>query len=258
MVFDNAFLIFMLPHSLIAVSVVTAMFTRMSRQAAEGRADAVRADLSLAIRAVAVATVFATAAFAVLGPQLTHAMFIGTPRPSTDQYALVAMAMLAGVVPYSAQYVFQRVFYAYEDARTPFLVGAVGTGLWTAGALVASSVLQDRHIAAGVGLALTVSNLLTVLLWVPLIRRRLGSMDGARILITHLRLVVAAAIAAAMGVLVREGTLVVVGDGRTAAYVVLGTAGGVMLLTYLLALRALRVRELDTLIDPVLSRFSRR
>ncbi len=258
MVFDNAFLIFMLPHSLIAVSVVTAMFTRMSRQAAESRADAVRADLSLATRALAVATVFATAAFAVLGPQLTYAMFVGTPRPSTDQYALVAMAMLVGVVPYSAQYVFQRVFYAYEDARTPFLVGAVGTGLWTAGALVASSVLEDRHIAAGVGLALTVSNLLTVLLWVPLIRRRLGSMDGARILSTHLRLVVGAGIAAAIGVLVREGTLVVVGDGRAAAFVVLGTAGGVMLLTYLLALRALRVRELDTLIDPLLSRLARR
>ncbi|MFZ0160607.1 MAG: murein biosynthesis integral membrane protein MurJ, partial [Kineosporiaceae bacterium] len=257
MVFDNAFLIFMLPHSLIAVSVVTAMFTRMSRQAADGRVDAVRADLSLATRTVAVATVFATAAFAVLGPQLTYAMFIGTGRASTDQYALVAMAMLAGVVPYSAQYVFQRVFYAYEDARTPFMVGAVGTTAWTAGALLAASLLEDRYVAAGVGLSLTVSNLLTLALWVPLLRRRLGSTDGARILRTHLRLTIAAGIAAAVGVLVREGTQVVVGDTRAADYLVLAVAGGVMLLTYLLALRALRVRELDTLLEPVLSRLGR-
>jgi putative peptidoglycan lipid II flippase len=258
MVFDNAFLIFMLPHSLIAVSVVTAMFTRMSRQAADGRVDAVRADLSLATRTVAVATVFATAAFAVLGPQLTYAMFIGTGRASTDQYALVAMAMLAGVVPYSAQYVFQRVFYAYEDARTPFMVGAVGTAAWTAGALLAASLLEDRYVAAGVGLSLTVSNLFTLALWVPLLRRRLGSTDGARILRTHLRLTIAAGIAAAVGVLVREGTQAVVGDTRTAGYLVLAVAGGVMLLTYLLALRALRVRELDTLLEPVLSRLGRR
>jgi putative peptidoglycan lipid II flippase len=257
MVFDNAFLIFMLPHSLIAVSVVTAMFTRMSRQAADGRVDAVRADLSLATRTVAVATVFATAAFAVLGPQLTYTMFLGTDRASTDQYALVAMAMLAGVVPYSAQYVFQRVFYAYEDARTPFMVGAVGTAAWTAGALLAASLLDDRYVAAGVGLSLTVSNLLTLAVWVPLLRRRLGSTDGARILRTHLRLTIAAGIAAAVGVLVREGTQVVVGDTRAADSLVLTVAGGVMLLTYLLALRALRVRELDTLLEPVLSRLGR-
>jgi putative peptidoglycan lipid II flippase len=206
---------------------------------------------------VAVATVFATAAFAVLGPQLTYTMFLGTDRASTDQYALVAMAMLAGVVPYSAQYVFQRVFYAYEDARTPFMVGAVGTAAWTAGALLAASLLDDRYVAAGVGLSLTVSNLLTLAVWVPLLRRRLGSTDGARILRTHLRLTIAAGIAAAVGVLVREGTQVVVGDTRAADSLVLTVAGGVMLLTYLLALRALRVRELDTLLEPVLSRLGR-
>ena len=36
-VYDQAFLLFMLPHSLVAVSLVTALFTRMSISAAENR-----------------------------------------------------------------------------------------------------------------------------------------------------------------------------------------------------------------------------
>ena len=30
--------------------------------------------------------------------------------------------MIIGLVPFSAQYLFQRVFYAFTDARTPFWV----------------------------------------------------------------------------------------------------------------------------------------
>ena len=49
-VYDTAFLLFMLPHSLVAVSVVTAVFTRMSHAVVAGRFDAVRDDVSLALR----------------------------------------------------------------------------------------------------------------------------------------------------------------------------------------------------------------
>jgi putative peptidoglycan lipid II flippase len=201
---------------------------------------------------------FATAALVALGPQLTAAMFLGTPRATTDQYALVATAMMLGVVPYSAQYLFQRVSYAFEDARTPFWIGAVGTALWTAAALLAPSVLAPRWVVVGVGLAMSVANVLTAALWIPVLRRRLGSIDAARLLRTHVRLLAAAAASAALGILVREGTAVYLSGGRLDDYVVLTVAGGLMTLTYVLMLRVLRVDELDTLIEPVRARLRRR
>lgn len=52
----------MLPHSLVAVSLVTALFTRMSMAAAENRIDEVRSDLSLGLRLTGLATVLSAAA----------------------------------------------------------------------------------------------------------------------------------------------------------------------------------------------------
>ena len=57
-----AFLIFMLPHSLVTVSLATALFTRLSGQAHDADVDGVRATLSSGLRVVGVFTVFATAA----------------------------------------------------------------------------------------------------------------------------------------------------------------------------------------------------
>lgn len=257
-VFDFGFMIFMMPHSLIAVSLVTAVFTRLSARAAEGDLAAVRDDLSLAWRTVSVATTFATAVFLALGPLITAAMFPGTSRVTTDQYALVATAMLIGIVPYSAQFLFQRVSFAFEDARTPFWIGALGTGLWTAAALWVPTWLEPRLVPAGVGLAMAMSNLVTASIWVPVLRRRLGSLDGLRVLSTHLKVLLAAGVATGMGILVREGTQVIVGrDGALGVHGVLVAAGAVMSITYLLALRVLRVRELDSLLQPLLARWGR-
>ena len=53
--YGSAFLLFMLPHSLITVSLVTALFTRMSHAAHENDTRAVRRDLSVGLRLTGVA-----------------------------------------------------------------------------------------------------------------------------------------------------------------------------------------------------------
>ncbi|GMA87085.1 hypothetical protein GCM10025868_23350 [Angustibacter aerolatus] len=120
--YGPAFLLFMLPHSLVTVSLVTALFTRMSRSAADGDTSGVRRDLSVGLRLTGVATVLAFAGVAALGPDLTGTIFFRSGHSETDAIAAITTAMMVGLVPFSAQYLFQRVFYALEDARTPFLV----------------------------------------------------------------------------------------------------------------------------------------
>ena len=57
----HGYLIFILPHSIITVSVVTGLLPRMSRAAADGDLDAVRDDLSEAWRLTGVGIVLAAA-----------------------------------------------------------------------------------------------------------------------------------------------------------------------------------------------------
>jgi putative peptidoglycan lipid II flippase len=256
-VYDNAYLIFVLPHSLVAVSIVTAVFTRMSRAAGAGRVDAVRADLSLALRTVGVATVLATAAFVVLARDLAFVLFAANGRAQTDVVGWVATAMAVGLVAYSVQYLSQRVFYAYEDARTPFLIQVVATVVWIVGLLVARATVDARSVVVASGAALAVSLLVGAGLSLLLVRRRIGGMDGERVLRTHVRLVVGALLAAVAGWSVEVAGHSWLGGGHGAVLLTLVAAGLVMLGVYVAVLKVLRVTELDDLLAPLLGRLAR-
>ena len=85
--YSVAFLIFMLPHSLVTVSLATALFTRLSGQAHDGDVAGVRATLSSGLRVVGVFTVFATAAIAVLALPLTRVVLATSTAGSADAVA---------------------------------------------------------------------------------------------------------------------------------------------------------------------------
>ena len=256
-VFDYAYLLFMLPHSLVAVSLVTAAFTTMSLAARDGQVARVREQLSNTLRLTAVPSMLATAAFLVLGPQITAAIFPGSSAASTQQYAAVATAMLVGLAPFSAQYLLQRVFYAYEDARTPFLIGGLSTLVWVGGNLVAAQVLPADRVVVGVGLAMSLSNLVGVGVALPLLRRRLGRLDGTAIASTYLRLGAAAAVAGLAAWAVREAMYRMTGPGYLSGVLVLVVAGTTLVAGYALVARALKVTELGSLVTPALSRLRR-
>ena len=61
----NAYLVYILPQSLVVTSIITALFTRMSEKAAAGDSASVREDLSLRLRSAGIFTVLATALLAI-------------------------------------------------------------------------------------------------------------------------------------------------------------------------------------------------
>jgi putative peptidoglycan lipid II flippase len=255
--YDNAFLLFMLPHSLITVSLVTALFTRMSRAAAAGATNEVRRDVSLGLRLTGVATVLATGAVLVLGPDIASTLFAGNTLRDTDAIAYTTMAMILGVVPFSAQYLLQRAFYAYEDARTPFLIQLPVIVTGVAGSLIALHTLSPRWIVVGVGVGLSVGYALGALLSVLILRRRIGGVEGRAVLRTYTRLILAAVIAAVPALLITRGLHHALGEGKLVGLLALTAGGLAMLLTYGFACHRMRVSELDELISPFVRRMRR-
>jgi putative peptidoglycan lipid II flippase len=257
-IYDNAILLFMLPHSLIAVSLVTALFTRMSSAAAQGRVDDVRADLSMGLRLTGLGTVVSAAAFLAIGPDITATLFPGNPRENTLGFAYVAMAMMVGLVPFSAQYLFQRVFYAFEDARTPFFIQVPVTALWASGNLLSLLLLQDRpqYLVVAVGVSMAISNTVGATMSYLVLRRRFGHLDGHRIVSAHLRMITAAALGAAAAIAISRGLHAAFGDARPATIAAAALGGLALLVVYVAGLRVLRVRELDDALLPLLRRRS--
>jgi putative peptidoglycan lipid II flippase len=253
-VYDQAFLLFMLPHSLVAVSLVTALFTRMSISAAENRIDSVRNDLSLGLRLTGLATVLSAAAFLAIGPDISATLFSGSPRSTTDGIAYVAMAMMIGLVPFSAQYLFQRVFYAFEDAKTPFLVQVPIVALWAIGNLLSLALLPAEWVVVGVGFSMTVANTTGAALSYYLLHRRFGDLDGSRLLGTHLKLLFAAAVGGLVAFLISRGVHQLLGSGRIASMVAALLGGVTLIAIYGLVLRRLKVTELEDALVPLLKR----
>ena len=86
------------------------------------------------------------------------------------------------------------------------------------------------------------------------LRRRLGGIDGARVLQVVARATLAAVLSAALGFGVLLLLRLWLSTGFTASVIQCAVVGTVMALAYAAVLRLLRVRELDNLLLPALRR----
>jgi putative peptidoglycan lipid II flippase len=254
--YSLAFLLFMLPHSLITVSLVTALFTRISEAAHRRDTAEVVADLGRGLRMPAVLLVPITAGAAVLGFPAVHVLFPGNTEAEARGIAQVMTAMMLGLVPFGWFYLVQRVYYAYENAKTPFHLQLVVTGVATATNLFATTVDPGRT-AVVVGLGQSASNVVAALIGFWLLRRDLGTL-GLR---STVRMYVRMAVASAVAALAAWAALWVLEPwlpgGRAGAVVELLVGGALFLALALGLARLMRVGEVTQLLDPVLRRVRR-
>ena len=257
--YSYAYLIFILPHSIITVSVVTGVLPQLSRDASDGRLADVRRNLSATWRLSGVGIVAAAAALVALAPDLTGVLY-GSIRGGPDDaryIGLLAAAFALGLPAFSAQYVALRGFYAFEDTRTPFLLQVVIAALNVGLALLAYAVLPLSQKMIGVAVAYAVTYAAGLALSTTVLRRRTGGLDGARVVRTYVRLLVAGVVAGGLAWTASHLVSRTMADGAAASLAGLATGGLVLLVTYLGVARLLRVEELTDLLDSVRGRIGR-
>lgn len=252
--YQYAFTIFMLPHSLVTVSLATALFTRLSAQAHDDDAAGVRSTLSAGLRVVGLFTVLAAVASVVLAEPVTRIVLLAEPSGAVDAVADVVIAMAVGLPAFGAWSMCQRVYYAYEDARGMVPVQVAMAAVVIGGTLLGTVLLPGTAWVAAAGLSMSASYLLGAVLALVTLRRRLHGVDAAAVVRTHVRALLAALLAGAVGLgallLLRRAGV----EGVPGAVLECAVAGGAMGLAYLGALRLMRVSELDLLLGPLLRR----
>lgn len=257
---DYAWLIFMLPHSVITVSIATAYFTRMSEHAAADDLDRVRADLSGAIRGITLIINLAAAVLLVIAYPFA-AVFETASFADTAALGNVVIAFTIGLVPFSTLFVVQRTFYALGDTRTPFRFTLFQVIVFIAGALTCLALPKDV-LAAGIALTTTIACIAQLVLAAWLLRRRLHTLDAARIARGFGRSFLALVLPLAAGI----GLLVLLGgttEGGFAVSGILGSVvsmaiiGAVMAVLYFAGLWLLRSPELRGFAEPLVSRLRR-
>ncbi|WP_137845732.1 murein biosynthesis integral membrane protein MurJ [Microbacterium sp. 2FI] len=254
---QNAWLLFMLPYSIIVLSIGTPYFTQLSEHAAGGRHDEVRADVGRSIRILGLFVVIATTALAAASVPASR-IFTGS-RDEAVAAAVVLVCYLFSLVPLAVLFVIQRTFYAYDDTRTPFLFTLLQCALVVLTALAASwavsaEVLAIGWLAASVALGQSFATIVQVIIATAMLQRRRGGLGIGSWMLSLGRFALAAVPAAAVGWL----TFLLLGgvDGWMVSDKLLGAIGAgiigiVSIAVYVGLLALLRAPELDTAIGLV-------
>ncbi len=196
--YQKAHLVFMLPHSVITISIVTAMLPALSRIAHAGELRRVGSDIGTTMRTVAALIVPVVAVLFVTGSDLAVLLF-GYGAATAEQASLmgeIVSIFMIGLLPFTLFYVLLRGYYAMEDTRTPFYITVGLSAFWLvtvlplfriapAGGAQVAMIAFTYSLSYWVGLALA---------WVVL-ARRVGGLDSGRTIRSLLRIGVAGLVA---------------------------------------------------------------
>jgi len=189
------------------------------------------------------------------------AVFVHESYEQTQAIGNVIIAHLLGLVAFCVLFVVQRTFYALGDTRTPFFFTLFQVVLVVIGVL-GCALLPREWTAFGIALVVTVSGTMQAILAAWLLRKRLGGIDGRRILRSLVKYIAAVLLPVAAGL----GLLVALGGTRGDGFAVSGIApaiismaviGLAMSALYFALLLLMRSDELHGFLAPLKARFRR-
>ena len=244
-------LMMMLPHSIITVSVITALLPRLSRQAHEKDLSAFGGELSASLRLVS-ALIIPSAVFLLATGPWIGALLYGYGASSAAQGAAlggVASMFALGLPAFSLFYVLLRSYYAQENTKTPFMINLGFNALHVIIGFALFSLLPDGLQVAGLALGYSISYVITCWLTWHRVGKRVPEIRNNG----HLRLmvrVVAASIVS--GLLAYVVVSVTITNQTELSALRLGAAiaifASTFAITYLALARALRISEVTAVL----------
>ncbi len=259
-VYAQTFLIVMVPHAIITVSLATAMLPMLSSQARVGDLAGLGRSLARVLRtALAVVVPFAVL-LPVIAPDLATILWRYGAGSTTYSLYIPSLSLFGiGVVFFTCHYLVLRGLYALEQNRTVFFIqcAVAATNIVTAVVLVLRS--DAERTAPALVVSYTASYAVGSVLSYLVLRRRLARGGGGLNTRALLRFLVRLAIATAIATLVALGLSRLLPGGEDPSHLValvrLVVVGGADVLVFLALTRVLRLTEVTTVIDTVTRRF---
>jgi putative peptidoglycan lipid II flippase len=238
-----AFVFFLLPHGVIAVSVMDTILpdlaSRWTHDDRRGFAQRTAQGLTTVTAVMVPAAVgYVLLARPIVGLALEH----GAARADAASTVAGTLAAFAvGLPGFSAYLLLMRSFQAAQDTRSMFLLYVVENAINILLALVLHPSLGVQGLALSFAAAYTVT---AVLAWQRL-RLLVGGLDARRVVRTIVRVCTASALMAAAVAIV---SLPFGGNGNFAEVARVGAGVTVGVTVYLLVTRAMHVDELTALV----------
>ena len=204
-IYATAFIVYLLPHSIFAVSIFTALLPAMAERWGAGDLDGVRERFSLGLRDTLAVIVPAAFALVALALPITSLLLDHGAAGEADARLIgrTLQGFAVGLPFFSAFQLITRTFYASQDSRTPALIN-ICAAVVTIGVDIVLVVAVGWDVP-GLALGHAASYVFATGAGLVLLRAKLGSLDGARIGGTLARALVAAAATAISAWLIATG-----------------------------------------------------
>lgn len=241
-VYFLAFTIFLLPHAVISVSVISAIQPELADRWAAGDGEGFRRQLGLGLRSIAAVLLPAAVGYVVLARPIVavlveHGAFGGA---SARQLTATLALMTLGLPAYSAWLFVTAAFQALQDTRSLFGLYLVKNAVHIAAAVGLYRLLGVR----GLGLALTLAYTGATIAGLARLGRRIGGIDTAGL---GRAVAPVAAAAGVMGVVVFALARVIDGGAGMGAAVKVAICGMAGVTVYLACGRLFGVGEVRAL-----------
>ncbi|MFI5429708.1 murein biosynthesis integral membrane protein MurJ [Aeromicrobium sp. UC242_57] len=256
-VYGLGYLVSQLPHSVVTVSLATAIIPTLAALAADRNYTRFRLELARTVRIALVLVVPIAVALLCLGQPLTAiAGGLGSLGGSTSVIGHTVQAFSLAMVTFTIHYLMLRGFYANEDNRSPFfiqiVIAAVNIGL----ALTLTQLVDPAGVAAMLALSYGIAYLVGSIISITWLSRSIGPIIDREMILFAIRLVYATGLAAFVALGVAHG-LDAAGlePARAVGGLITTTvAGTAAVVTYVAAAKVVGLTQLTYLVDAVLRR----
>ena len=239
---SNALLIYMLPHSIITISVVTALLPALSKLAHEKKSSMIHDQLVGAMRLVGLVTVPSSIAFLFFGPLMTESLFFGISLADSNYLGYTLSALALGLAPMSVNLIALRGLNAFENVKLQVVSNAIMNLVAVFVSIIVAFTLPPEWVTVGLAGALALSYYFGAWSTIRLLRRHGISIAISKVFGFYLKLTVLALLVSVPTWLIRN---LIPGGNIVRLIIVLGMCG----IGYLALCKIARVSEITSAVE---------
>ncbi|MDO8885854.1 murein biosynthesis integral membrane protein MurJ [Candidatus Oleimmundimicrobium sp.] len=244
-----------LPMGIFAIAISTVFFPMFSKQAALNDFSGLKKSFSLGLRLIFLIMVPASVGLMVLAKPIVKLLFergaFGPDATAATVYALLFYTL--GLTSASVLHFINRAFYSLKDTITPTIVAviAITVNYFCDWALIGP--LKHGGVALSTSFVMTF-NFLCLLI---IMRKRVGQMDGRKIMITFFKVCLASAALGVGAFFSWKLMASLMGEATIGQAVSVGTGIGVGVFIYLLIIKVLKLEEISIFTNLIRDKFKR-
>ncbi|MEX0429596.1 murein biosynthesis integral membrane protein MurJ [Nocardioides sp. DS6] len=259
-IYSNSFLLTQVPHSIITVSLATAILPALSARAAANDLEGLGRTLTGTLRSALAVVVPVAAMLPIVPTALAQLLFgYGASADQYRDYSSTIALFAPGLVFFTVHYLMLRGLYALERNRTAFYIQCAIAATNIVTALVIVGSVSPDHTAPALAVSYGTSYFVGSLTSYAVLRRLLGDLDGRRLLRFLVRLVVVTAAATVVAGLFHAALLTYDESPSWGVTLVETMAVGVVdVCMLLLGAQAMRLTEMTSVVGQITRRLGRR